>query len=319
MANALADRGPTNTQTVAAVVVTYNRKNLLKQCLEAILAQTRPVDRIVVVDNCSTDGTPEFLEAEGFLQEPVVEYVRLAENMGGAGGFHEGMKRAYEQGYDWLWVMDDDGVAQPNALEKLLGCPPGILFRGCLVVNNEDPAGEELAFGLVTSSGDVQSVSEALESGNSFGVVEGYANPFNGVLVSREVVRRIGLPRKELFIWGDEREYLHRAKRSGIPIGAVVGARHFHPANRKPFKRIRMGAMSFSLPYSDDPLRFYLIVRNNAYIAFRYQGPFTRPFLKHLAYPLFFPRRAAIASMALLDGVIGRFPSIRKLKKMAVM
>jgi len=107
-------------EKIAAVVVTYNRKELLKECLDALLAQTYPVDSIILIDNASIDGTPEFLKEQGYLKNPKIDYVRLPENTGGAGGFHEGVKRGYKKGYDWLWLMDDDAIAQKNTLEELM-------------------------------------------------------------------------------------------------------------------------------------------------------------------------------------------------------
>jgi|YelNatPaOPRAMG01_1025707.scaffolds.fasta_scaffold60829_1 rhamnopyranosyl-N-acetylglucosaminyl-diphospho-decaprenol beta-1,3/1,4-galactofuranosyltransferase len=104
-------------ETVAAVVVTYNRKDLLRQCLDGILRQTRPVDAIYVVDNASTDGTGQMIAAE--YADRVI-YERLPENTGGAGGFHHGMKRPYEDGHDWIWVIDDDVVHDPDCLKALL-------------------------------------------------------------------------------------------------------------------------------------------------------------------------------------------------------
>lgn len=87
------------SERVCAVIATYNRKELLRECLQSVLSQTRLPDHILVVDNASTDGTQEMLKEES----PQVEVLRLPENQGGAGGFHEGMKRAYEEGFDWLW------------------------------------------------------------------------------------------------------------------------------------------------------------------------------------------------------------------------
>jgi rhamnopyranosyl-N-acetylglucosaminyl-diphospho-decaprenol beta-1,3/1,4-galactofuranosyltransferase len=120
------------SDSVCAVVVTYNRKNLLIECLEALRKQTRPIQGIYLIDNASTDGTPELLLEKGYISELPPEnlkepwekefiiqnltngeeiklhYVRMHENTGGAGGFYEGVKRGYERGYDWLWLMDDD-------------------------------------------------------------------------------------------------------------------------------------------------------------------------------------------------------------------
>jgi rhamnopyranosyl-N-acetylglucosaminyl-diphospho-decaprenol beta-1,3/1,4-galactofuranosyltransferase len=276
---------------IAAVVVTYNRKNLLARCLEAIFAQTRPVDRVIVVDNCSTDGTPEFLAERGYLSNAALDYLQLCQNMGGAGGFHEGMKRAYEQGYDWIWLMDDDGVPLPDTLVRLLECPAHVLFRGCLVLSSEDPTREQLAFGLIISGGAVSVRSELKGLDATQGILEGIATPFNGVLISRTVVQQIGLPKKEMYLWGDEMEYFLRAQKSRVPIAMVPGAMFLHPPDRMRHRRVRVGPLSFSLPYSDDPFRFYLIVRNYTYISLRYHGPLSKKSLKLMAYPFLFPGR----------------------------
>ena len=106
--------------SVSAVIVTYNRKVLLERCLSAVLGQTRAPDRVIVVDNASTDGTEAHLRNLGLLDIHTVVYVRLTENTGGAGGFFEGTKRAYEDGCSHCWLMDDDGVPDEDCLERLL-------------------------------------------------------------------------------------------------------------------------------------------------------------------------------------------------------
>lgn len=307
----VTEGGGSGAQTVAAVVVTYNRKELLKRCLEALLAQTRPVDRIVIVDNCSTDGTPEFLEAEGFLQEPVVEYVRLPENMGGAGGFHEGMKRAYEQGYDWLWVMDDDGVPAAEALSRLVDCPLAASIRGCAIVLDDDVSGERLVFITETPSGIIRRVEELEHLSGQEGAVETHGLPFNGVLISNKVIEKIGLPKKEFFIWGDDLEFFLRARRAGFQPIIVVGARFFHPPERTLQKKVYAGILSFSLHYSDDPFRFYLLVRNHTFISLRYDGLFSKRFLKLVMYPLVFPGRTLLIMRAWFEGLTGRMALVR--------
>jgi Predicted glycosyltransferases len=132
------------SDSVCAVVVTYNRKNLLIECLEALRKQTRPIQGIYLIDNASTDGTPELLLENGYISELPPEnlkepwekdfivqnlvdgreiklyYVRMHENTGGAGGFYEGVKRGYEKGYDWLWLMDDDIEPKSQAIEIML-------------------------------------------------------------------------------------------------------------------------------------------------------------------------------------------------------
>ena len=106
--------------TVAAVIVTYNRKELLAECILALLNQTHPLNKIFVIDNASTDGTYIMLERKGFLNNSKISYHALPENMGSSGGFAEGIKKAHEEGFDWIWIMDDDSEPAPNALELLL-------------------------------------------------------------------------------------------------------------------------------------------------------------------------------------------------------
>jgi len=113
------------------------------ECLEVLRQQTRHLDAIYLIDNASTDGTPELLLEKGYISELppkdinepwekelkisnftdgkyiILHYVRMHRNSGVAGGFYEGVKRGYEKGYDWLWLMDDDAEAKPDALEKL--------------------------------------------------------------------------------------------------------------------------------------------------------------------------------------------------------
>lgn len=106
-------------KSVAAIVVSYNRRALLQECIEALLAQTQTVDAIFVIDNGSSDGSREYLDAVKANQDTV--FVVLAEsNTGGAGGFATGITTAFSKGFDWYWLMDDDAEPMPDALEKLM-------------------------------------------------------------------------------------------------------------------------------------------------------------------------------------------------------
>ena len=106
---------PTKTVRICAVVVTYNRKELLKRCLDGVLNQSYPVSHILVVDNASTDGTQAMLAQD----YPQLEVLNLPDNMGGAGGFHAGFKRAAEIDCNLIWVMDDDALPSEGACKAL--------------------------------------------------------------------------------------------------------------------------------------------------------------------------------------------------------
>lgn len=193
---------------ICAVVVTYNRRALLAKCLLSLEGQTHRPDTIVVVDNCSTDGTQAMLaEQFGHLSN-----LRLETNSGGAGGFHEGMKWAYEQGFDWIWVMDDDVETTPDALATLLEFQtlsdfihPGRLtdlgqpfpWEGLM-----DPTG----LGKKSLPSDM-----SFEAGRPWIPVN--YGCFEGALIHRRVVERIGFPDKRFFIQGDDHIYGYQAAR----------------------------------------------------------------------------------------------------------
>ncbi|HYD31091.1 MAG TPA: glycosyltransferase, partial [Azospirillaceae bacterium] len=127
---------------VAAVIVTYNRLPLLQTCVAAVRQQTRPADRIIVVDNASTDGTSEWLSSQRDLT------VVTQPNSGSAGAYHSGIAAALASDDDWIWCMDDDGVPEVKALEELerQATRHDLAMAGPLVVTLDDPT--ELSFGL---------------------------------------------------------------------------------------------------------------------------------------------------------------------------
>ncbi|MGI9106032.1 MAG: glycosyltransferase family 2 protein [Pyrinomonadaceae bacterium] len=220
MSNLALNTNDAKHERVCAVVVAYNRQALLRECLSALQAQTRSVDLILVVNNASTDGTAEMVTADF----PRITLLNLKENIGGAGGFYEGMKWAYEQGYDWLWLMDDDARAMPDCLEKLLAQRrPN---TGVLVPIQRDSGGR--LYGISEWRKHQYDVTEEIvaqkqaRSGN-------FVFTFVGPLIAREIVTQIGLPNKDFFIWFDDHEYALRIKsRTQAEIVAVPDAVFLH-------------------------------------------------------------------------------------------
>ena len=221
-------------ETIAAVVVTFNRKQLLTQCLNALLSQTRVPDKIFVIDNASSDGTEELLKEKGYLDKTIVEYVQLSENTGGAGGFYEGMKRAYEANYDWLWLMDDDGYSAPDCLEELLAAKDNLDVVGSVALLPENPTQLTWTFLVFNQNGyfshnrRIRSYDE-LQKISSQNIYKDYTLFFNAVLVNRTVIQKIGYVNKELFIRGDEFEYFLRCRDSNLQLGTNVNALYYHP------------------------------------------------------------------------------------------
>ncbi len=114
-----ASQDSSSFDPVIAAIVTYNRKDLLCRCVEACLAQTSSPDRIFIFDNASTDGSKEQLEARGILKDPRVAYFSVAANIGPAAAFDQIIRLAWQAGCGSIWIMDDDVIPSPTALQML--------------------------------------------------------------------------------------------------------------------------------------------------------------------------------------------------------
>ena len=268
---------------IAAVVVTYNRLNLLKECINAIRNQTHKVDEIIVVNNSSTDGTLEWLSQQNDLT------VIIQENSGSAGGQYTGIKTAYGKGYDWIWCMDDDGRPSNNCLEILIQNMDNLndIVMAPLVISSENS--ERLAFNIPWKGKnnlelEISTILELQKHiyGNYF---KGWASFFNGVLIPHSVIAKIGLPKRDMFIWGDEVEYFLRIKKNNIEIITFTKAIYFHPINRLKFKEKLFGVNIY--PANKD-WRSYFYFRNSVYIAKKYGKMFGLKFtIVHIFYFLF--------------------------------
>ncbi len=219
--------GGVSGERVCAVVVTYNRKDLLRECLGALLGQSRPVERILVVNNASNDGTAEMLAAE-FPRErfPRLRVVDLPRNVGGAGGFNEGMRQAHAEGYDWVWVMDDDTIAEPDSLAELFaargrfpeGRRPSLLASKVVwtdgALHYMNPSWVKLA--------DLEDMYLAAQHST----MSIRSTTFVSMLMHRDLIERYGLPIADYFIWGDDTEYTARVLRHEfgvmVPASRVV-------------------------------------------------------------------------------------------------
>lgn len=227
---------------VIAVVVTYNRRQLLSQCINALRNQTRKIDKILVINNGSTDNTEEWLK-----HQADVEFV-TQKNVGGAGGFYTGIKTAFEKKYSWIWMMDDDGYPKEDALEMLLEEDnEQLCLRNCAVINKEDRKT------FVWKTGNYNTIDDVTDT-----IIKNVAHPFNGTLLHRKIIERVGFPKASLFLWGDETEYYYRIiRKNKIPFYTKTNSIHYHPASAYSYKN----DWSFSSNW-----KMYYYVRNRFFI-----------------------------------------------------
>ena len=243
-----------------ATIVTYNRRDLLKENLEMLEKQTKQLDKVIVIDNCSKDGTQNFIK-ENFKNSKLnIDYHYMEENMGGAGGFFYGVKFAIEDGADFVWLMDDDGKPFNeftfeniyNSAKKLYQ-QNKLLFLNSLVTYN----GVDLSFGFDNK----KSISEQLkviEKEKEGNLLYYKVNPFNGTLITKELVEKIGLPRKEFFISRDETDYMYRSKKAGAVLATVLDSIYYHPKSKLIFKNI----IGYSTQIYKDMDKEYYFIRN---------------------------------------------------------
>lgn len=206
---------------VVAVVVTYNRKKLVQECINAILNQTYRIEKLILINNCSTDGTETELQSKGYLDNNQICYIKTDSNIGGSGGFFEGIIRAKQYQYDWLWLMDDDTIPTSNCLEELIKA--NNLIEKSLPIQGLEHAYRPSFFAsTVYGPGkefmNVPTVnSKKAPNGYSYwynfldrGLVNIEMATFVSILIKKEAIEKCGLPCKDFFIWGDDSEYTKR-------------------------------------------------------------------------------------------------------------
>lgn len=217
---------------IAAVIVTFNRSAKLMKVLDALQRQTLAPEIILVVDNASTDDTMALVEARA-KEMPSIRYLRLPKNIGGAGGFHEGIKAAYEQGANYFWISDDDAYPEPDAIRKLLDAlhefESNHQWRPSFACSRV----EWIDGGLceMNTPRAVWDWARFLRPEKPWALVDSCS--FVSVLIPRWAVQEHGLPIADYFIWFDDAEYTRRLSKSypGIfcPESRVI---HDTPDNR---------------------------------------------------------------------------------------
>ena len=187
------------TEPVSVVLVTYNRLHLLQKALASVLAQTFPVKEVIVVNNDSTDGTKEWLQTQTGIR------VIHQKNVGGAGGFKTGMAAALEAGAAWVWMMDDDVTVAPDCLENLMKWThiSKCLHPRKLYADGPEYNGENI-FDIDTALPSALA-NASFRNGKEIMFVN--TGSFEGMLIHRSVIEKIGLPDERFFIVMDDLIY----------------------------------------------------------------------------------------------------------------
>lgn len=242
---------------VTAVLVAYNRQELLRESLTALAAQTRPVDRLIVVDNASSDGAREVAEEMLEAWGERARLITLTQNTGGAGGFTVGIAAALEESStDWVWVMDDDTVPGPGALAGALATharyrrtgQDDLAVMGSRVVWTD---GEDHP--MNTPKAKIRASRAERNRAAAARAMEIRSISFVSAFLRAPRVRELGLPVADYFLWNDDFEYSARLLRGARGL--------FAPDSIVTHKTAKRGSSD-----ADPGARFYFEVRNKIWV-----------------------------------------------------
>lgn len=207
----------------AVVIVTYNRERLLCECIRRVFSQTVSADRIIIVNNASTDGTKKYL-AELSAREAICEVIECSRNIGGAGGFARGIAQASKYDVDCVLIIDDDAMLAPDYMEKLLKAkarkPMYSALAGSVRVNGNIDTGHRKR---LARTGMLFKDCAAVLYQNAY--FECDIASFCGMLLDKKLIMQIGMPHAEYFIWHDDAEYslrVHRYSRFLVIPDAIL-------------------------------------------------------------------------------------------------
>jgi GT2 family glycosyltransferase len=251
---------------IGALVLTNNRKDILVQCLNAILTQVEPADEIIVLDNGSTDGTCEYLQKSGILKHDCIVLYRFQDNTGPSAGADTLFRLALQRGSDWLWYMDDDTIANADTLKELKNAysenfsrPEEVGFLKSVVVSPDGSPNGVPQLDLRSEPGQAASWASRLGSG----LVKVRCSTFVSIMIPRTTLMRIGHIHSDFRFYGEDTDFTLRT--TDVLEAYLVGkskVTHLSPEVG------RFRALAKKNPTSIDMERYYY--RNNLYFRWYY-------------------------------------------------
>ncbi len=267
-------------KTIAAVVVTFNRADLLDQVITHLSEQSRRIDCLIIVDNASTDHTQKVIGQHISLGRINIDNVVLSRNIGGAGGFYHGAKKAYQDGYSAVWFMDDDTMPQKDALEHLVtdlvSFEKDTEYRPAFICSTVLWKNNDLCEMNIPKP--IWDWPRFLFDKHRVALVE--CCSFVSVLVRREKIKVAGYPFPNFFIWYDDVEYTKRLSQAGYPglLSVRSKVNHYLAENK---------GVNYSMITTANSWKYRFGIRNEAAVILRDHG-----FLRYIYFGIHCLREA---------------------------
>jgi rhamnopyranosyl-N-acetylglucosaminyl-diphospho-decaprenol beta-1,3/1,4-galactofuranosyltransferase len=260
---------------VAAVIVTFRRDEQLKRNLESIRCQSFKPQYVIVVDNACSAATKVLVSEFGY------QYISGSSQLGGAGGYKLGLESSLKTNAELIWLLDDDGYPAFDCLSNQIewSIKEELEISAPLCVSQSDHTQSSNPYIL-----GMRKVSN-IEFLGKLNVRKNMIQLFNGVLLTRSSIEKIGLPNAELFIRGDELDYFYRIRRARIKCGLVTSARYYHPSSISEYPNSRNSILGVVIP-SDQKKKYYQF-RNQGYLV-RKHMLVTKGLLDWFKYGLYF-------------------------------
>lgn len=256
---------------IGVVLVTYNRLEKLKKTLFCYENQSKKIDTMIIVNNCSTDGTEEFLKKYSMKKlDYSVKILNMPNNLGGAGGFFEGMKFAIKNNIDWVYISDDDAYPDSNALLELEKVYLKLdnkedISALCSVVKNNNGIdyGHRLKLkkGLFFVKWRPLGTEEYEKEYFKIDILS-----YVGSAINVDKLFRAGLDKKEFFIYHDDQEHSLRLRKEG-KILTCTKSIVYHDTEQKKYQELfwgnyydtrnRLLMIKYNFPFRYFYIRYY--------------------------------------------------------------
>lgn len=262
---------------ILALIVTHNRLFELKNCIKAVNSQSKNFDKLLVINSGSTDGTKKYLNNNKI-------FAIHTKNLGSAGGWYRGIDYALKNDFKYIWMMDDDGYPDPQALENLISnYKEEFSCLSSLVIDKDNHKNLAIPLPILNKNElpiifSFKRKLKKLSDLNQKHPYYNFANFFNGALINVSSIKKIGNINKEFFIYGEEVDFFHRLRSQG-KVYTYIHSYHYHPSINKKWTRVKIyyylkNSIYLNFKYYDfSILRSLLNILAIFYRIFKYNGP----------------------------------------------